>query len=165
VPTDNIERQRDVQHAATLNLGLADELLVGLFAALHNGPAWTLDLLTNLRPSQRERIAGRPASALAPALAKLRELELVDERGELDVVARALLELVSLGRKDAPYSTSSRNCFGVEWYTDELGAEVRGFEVRNHHVNGGFLHGQKCGRAPSFDHYAGAARLFAVVVP
>lgn len=152
MPTEHI-KPTDAQHARLLEDLVSDELLVALYSL-------------NRRSSQQ------PDSR---ALQKLLELDLVrlDDahahegwRVELDPVARALLELVARTRKvPKPYKTDSRTCFGLAWYTNELDAEVVGFDGRQHRINGGFDHDRACGRDSSFDCYAGAARLFAVVLP
>lgn len=49
--------------------------------------------------------------------------------------------------------TEGRSCFGLEWYDNEAEAIARGKEVRERgdKVNGGFMDGAACDRAPEHD--------------
>lgn len=56
----------------------------------------------------------------------------------------------------------SRSCFGLEWYDVEAEAAAPPSGT----VNGGFLHGMPCGRAPEFDTTeADGRKLFARRIP
>lgn len=64
-----------------------------------------------------------------------------------------------------PVKFDSRTCFGLAWYTTEADAARAGQAERDagHTVNGGFLHGMPCGRAPEHDHVDPAlGQLYAV---
>lgn len=52
-----------------------------------------------------------------------------------------------------PIKTSSRTCFGIEWFATEAEATARSETVRarGDRVNGGFYDGMSCGRDVSFD--------------
>lgn len=72
------------------------------------------------------------------------------------------------GAKLTPVKKSSRTCFGIEWYATRAEAIARSAFVvkRGDRVNGGYFHGQPCGRASWFDevdHETGQC-LFAVKV-
>lgn len=62
---------------------------------------------------------------------------------------------------------SSRITFGLEYHDDRAEADEHGRRVQESgaKVNGGFNHGQPCGRAPEFDHVDEGRELFAVKVP
>lgn len=151
---------------------LVDELdrdargvLVALFAALHNGPEWTLHVIV-----RKLRESAHPTMhAATDAMRRAVALDLVQRDGYVSGIGHALVELVVAERRDAkPREHGSRNCFAVDWYDDELDAEVRGYLVREHRINGGFRGGERCGRDSAFDYQRGSAladKLYAVVVP
>jgi hypothetical protein len=61
--------------------------------------------------------------------------------------------------------TDTRICFGISWFTDEAKAEEYARLVRAAGItyNGGWYHGQPCGRARRFDyHPKDPGNLFAV---
>jgi hypothetical protein len=53
-----------------------------------------------------------------------------------------------------PVVTEQRTCFGIAWFTDEADAKAMAASNREKGVtvNGGFMHGSPCGRAPGFDY-------------
>ena len=66
---------------------------------------------------------------------------------------------------EVPHSVSSRNCFGLAYFTDEETA-IRAGEVITKSkatYNGGMFHGMPCGRDKTHDHVtADGTKLFAV---
>lgn len=53
-----------------------------------------------------------------------------------------------------PVKTSSRTCFGIDYYATEADADEAAQRVRERGevVNGGLMHGEPCGRATGFDY-------------
>lgn len=66
-----------------------------------------------------------------------------------------------------PVKVDSRIAFGIEYYTSLTAAEARGRQVRQEGqtYNGGYFHGQPCGRDASWDYTDDThGRLYAVTV-
>ena len=63
-----------------------------------------------------------------------------------------------------PVRTDNRTCFGLAWYATEADAVAAGKRnvLAGLTVNGGWLHGMPCDRAPGFDYVtADGVALFA----
>jgi len=68
------------------------------------------------------------------------------------------------GKFPTPIKRSSRISFGVEWYaTLEEAEAISRIVSQRETVNGGWRHGEPCGREPSFDMVIDGKMAYAVI--